>query len=111
MLTTPLCPSHHGLTSFPAFAELQIDLHDVANVEDKNYPFWDFRTFAIRFLFPTASDDHIVLKPVQVASVMCLHSFGDDITHIPFHSPTTHPYHTPTLQICSFIQVWKRNQV
>eukprot|EP00731_Ephydatia_muelleri_P001990 Em0001g1990a len=48
-----------------AFAELQIDLHDVANVEDKNYPFWDFRTFAIRFLFPTASDDHIVLKPVQ----------------------------------------------
>eukprot|EP00731_Ephydatia_muelleri_P021672 Em0014g263a len=48
-----------------AFTELQTDLHDVASVQDKNYPFRDFQTFAMRFLFPSASDDHIVLKPVQ----------------------------------------------
>ena len=67
VLTAPLLPSHPGLTSSPAFVELQTDLQDVTSVQDKNYPFRDFQTFAMRFLFPSASDDHIVLKPVQVA--------------------------------------------
>ncbi|KAL5475134.1 hypothetical protein EMCRGX_G027193 [Ephydatia muelleri] len=48
-----------------AFTELQTELQDVVNVRDKNYPYRDFRSFAMKFLFPTAEDDHPILKPVQ----------------------------------------------
>eukprot|EP00731_Ephydatia_muelleri_P021675 Em0014g266a len=51
-----------------AFAELQTELQDVVNVHDKNYPYRDFRSFAMKFLFPTAEDDHPILKPVQRTS-------------------------------------------
>ena len=32
---------------------------------DKNLPYRDFRTFAMRFLFPSAGEDHPVLLPLQ----------------------------------------------
>ncbi|KAL5475125.1 hypothetical protein EMCRGX_G027184 [Ephydatia muelleri] len=51
-----------------AFTELQTELQDVVNVRDKNYPYRDFRSFAMKFLFPTAEDDHPILKPVQFPS-------------------------------------------
>ena len=52
----------------PAFTELQTDLADLVHVSaDKNLPYRDFRTFAMRFLFPSAGEDHPVLLPLDVS--------------------------------------------
>ncbi|XP_064399093.1 plexin-A1-like isoform X2 [Halichondria panicea] len=47
-----------------AFTELQTDLADLVHITDQNLPYRDFRTFAMRFLFPQAGDDHPVLHPL-----------------------------------------------
>ena len=65
--------THLRCASSPAFTELQTELQDVVNVHDKNYPYRDFRSFAMKFLFPTAEDDHPILKPVQVRIHLLLH--------------------------------------
>ncbi len=62
-------PTHHTHTSHPhnthtAFTELQTDLADLVHITDQNLPYRDFRTFAMRFLFPQAGDDHPVLHPL-----------------------------------------------
>ena len=49
----------------PAFTELQTDLADLVQISDKNLPYRDFRTFAMRFLFPKAGLDHPVLCPLS----------------------------------------------
>lgn len=55
--------------SHPAFTELQTDLADLVQISDKNLPYRDFRTFAMRFLFPKAGLDHPVLCPLVVEGV------------------------------------------
>jgi plexin A len=51
-----------------AFTELQTDLADLVQIsDDKNLPYRDFRSFAMRFLFPSAGADHPVLNPLPVA--------------------------------------------
>ena len=49
-----------------AFTELQTDLADLVQISDANLPYRDFRSFAMRFLFPQASSDHPVLLPLQL---------------------------------------------
>ena len=72
LLSFCLLPSLYCHCLFsPAFTELQTELQDVVNVQDKNYPYRDFRSFAMKFLFPTADDDHPILKPVQVRMTPC----------------------------------------
>ncbi len=50
----------------PAFTELQTDLADLVQISDKNLPYRDFRTFAMRFLFPKSGLDHPVLHPLVI---------------------------------------------
>ena len=58
------------ILSSTAFTELQTDLADLVQISsDKNLPYRDFRTFAMRFLFPKAGDDHPVLLPLQVTGL------------------------------------------
>ena len=53
-----------------AFTELQTDLADLVQISsDKNLPYRDFRTFAMRFLFPKSDDSHPVLHPLKVMGV------------------------------------------
>ena len=49
-----------------AFTELQTDLADLVQISDANLPYRDFRSFAMRFLFPQAGKDHPVLLPLQL---------------------------------------------
>ncbi len=49
-----------------AFTELQTDLADLVHITDQNLPYRDFRTFAMRFLFPQAGDNHPVLHPLML---------------------------------------------
>ncbi len=62
-ITTPSHTSHPHNTH-TAFTELQTDLADLVHITDQNLPYRDFRTFAMRFLFPQAGDDHPVLHPL-----------------------------------------------
>ena len=71
------CPSS------PAFTELQTELQDVVKVQDKNYPYRDFRSFAMKFLFPIADGDHSILRPVKVTQAI----------------PTNHVEHVTTVTI------------
>ena len=57
-----------SLSLSSAFTELQTDLADLVQIsDDKNLPYRDFRSFAMRFLFPSAGADHPVLNPLAVA--------------------------------------------
>ena len=49
-----------------AFTELQTDLADLVQISDANLPYRDFRSFAMRFLFPHAGSDHPILLPLQL---------------------------------------------
>lgn len=68
-----MSPEHITIVSLSphaAFTELQTDLADLVQISsDKNLPYRDFRTFAMRFLFPKAGDDHPVLLPLQLTGV------------------------------------------
>ena len=52
-----------------AFAALQMDLNDVMHVKDSCYPFRDFASYAMRFLFPRDGDQSVVLKPIEVRPI------------------------------------------
>ena len=53
-----------------AFTELQTDLADLVQISDnKILPYRDFRSFAMRFLFPSSGTDHPVLNPLAIADV------------------------------------------
>ena len=55
------------LTSeYVAFTELQTDMELVYDRSDQHLPFLDFRTFAMRVLFPHDME-HIVLQPLMVS--------------------------------------------
>ena len=55
-----------SLPPLTAFTELQTDLADLVQISDANLPYRDFRSFAMRFLFPQAGSDHAVLLPLQL---------------------------------------------
>lgn len=49
-----------------AFAELQTDIHELTNdLDGAGIPFLDYRTYAMRVLFP-GIEDHPVLKEMEV---------------------------------------------
>lgn len=55
-----------SLTLFPAFAELQTDIHELTqDLDGAGIPFLDYRTYAMRVLFP-GIEDHPVLKEMEV---------------------------------------------
>lgn len=49
-----------------AFTELQTDMELVYDRSDQHLPFLDFRTFAMRVLFPHDTE-HVVLQPLAVS--------------------------------------------
>lgn len=50
----------------PAFAELQTDINELTNdLDGAGIPFLDYRTYAMRVLFP-GIEDHPVLKEMEV---------------------------------------------
>ena len=54
------------LNTYVAFTELQTDMELVYDRSDQHLPFLDFRTFAMRVLFPHDME-HIVLQPLTVS--------------------------------------------
>lgn len=57
-------PPH--LVSDAAFAELQTDIHELTQeLDGAGIPFLDYRTYAMRVLFP-GIEDHPVLKEMEV---------------------------------------------
>lgn len=51
---------------FSAFAELQTDIHELTQeLDGAGIPFLDYRTYAMRVLFP-GIEDHPVLKEMEV---------------------------------------------
>ena len=50
---------------FVAFTELQTDLELVYHPSEGTLPFLEFRSFAMRFLFPR-DQNHVVLRPLEV---------------------------------------------
>lgn len=55
-------------SAFPilAFAELQTDINELTNdLDGAGIPFLDYRTYAMRVLFP-GIEDHPVLKEMEV---------------------------------------------
>lgn len=58
LLNSPFSP--------PAFAELQTDINELTNdLDGAGIPFLDYRTYAMRVLFP-GIEDHPVLKEMEV---------------------------------------------
>lgn len=70
--------------STPAFAELQTDINELTNdLDGAGIPFLDYRTYAMRVLFP-GIEDHPVLKEMEVwfcLSVSVVFHAGD----VPLH--------------------------
>ena len=60
------CPTHTHTHTLTAFTELQTDLADLVHITDQNLPYRDFRTFAMRFLFPQDGNQHPVLHPLAL---------------------------------------------
>lgn len=53
-----------------AFAELQTDIHELTQeLDGAGIPFLDYRTYAMRVLFP-GIEDHPVLKEMEVQCTM-----------------------------------------
>ncbi len=73
---------HKGLlvllfSVFPAFAELQTDIHELTqDLDGAGIPFLEYRTYAMRVLFP-GIEDHPVLKEMEVMLDTCqIDAFG-----------------------------------
>ena len=59
-------PFSEGLSLVTAFAELQTDIHELTQeLDGAGIPFLDYRTYAMRVLFP-GIEDHPVLKELEV---------------------------------------------
>jgi hypothetical protein len=53
-----------------AFAELQTDIHELtSDLDGAGIPFLDYRTYAMRVLFP-GIEDHPVLKEMEVGPLV-----------------------------------------
>ena len=56
----------------PAFAELQTDIHELTQeLDGTGIPFLEYRTYAMRVLFP-GIEDHPVLKEMEVRVSNCI---------------------------------------
>lgn len=65
-LLTIILPSSEALFLPAAFAELQTDIHELTQeLDGAGIPFLDYRTYAMRVLFP-GIEDHPVLKEMEV---------------------------------------------
>lgn len=79
-------------SAFPtlAFAELQTDINELTNdLDGAGIPFLDYRTYAMRVLFP-GIEDHPVLKEMEVwvcLSICVVFHTGDVPLHSPLHKP------------------------
>ena len=63
-----------GSSPSTAFAELQTDIHELTQeLDGAGIPFLDYRTYAMRVLFP-GIEDHPVLKEMEVlvSRALCL---------------------------------------
>lgn len=59
---------NHPLALSAAFAELQTDIHELTQeLDGAGIPFLEYRTYAMRVLFP-GIEDHPVLKEIEVRS-------------------------------------------
>lgn len=57
-----------------AFAELQTDIHELTQeLDGAGIPFLDYRTYAMRVLFP-GIEDHPVLKEMEVQCTVHAHA-------------------------------------
>lgn len=60
---------YHTPLSYAAFAELQTDINELTSDLDRaGIPYLDYRTYAMRVLFP-GIDDHPVLRELEVRSL------------------------------------------
>ena len=70
---------------FVAFTELQTDLELVCHPSEGTLPFLDFRSFAMRFLFPRDLN-HVVLKPLEVCGVtICIYEYVPNPSYLSVH--------------------------
>lgn len=66
MLYMSSFPSNGSLLLLPAFAELQTDINELTSDLDRaGIPHLDYRTYAMRVLFP-GIEDHPVLRELEV---------------------------------------------
>ena len=79
ILPTPLTPTHH---SEKYISELQTELQDVVNVQDNDYPYRDFRSIAMKFLFFNADGNHPILRPVKVTHALCAIPCTNQVKHV-----------------------------
>lgn len=79
----------------PAFAELQTDINELTNdLDGAGIPFLDYRTYAMRVLFP-GIEDHPVLKEMEVwyrlsVCVCSVSHWGHALAQSPARVPVPH---------------------
>ena len=63
---------------FTAFAELQTDMTELTSdtYGQVTIPFWDYRTYCMRVMFP-GSEDHPVVREMQVSFVFTISAILD----------------------------------
>ena len=63
------------ISLFPAFAELQTDMTELTsdNLGQVAIPFWEYRTYCMRVLFPQDEDQHAVIRDLDVSVNICVH--------------------------------------
>lgn len=71
---------------FAAFAELQTDIHELTQeLDGAGIPFLEYRTYAMRVLFP-GIEDHPVLKEIEVWLSRDSHTTGSDLAKVSITS-------------------------
>ena len=65
VFTSDICLTRYCYST--AFTELQTDLELVYHPSEGTLPFLDFRSFAMRFLFPR-EENHAILHPLEVCT-------------------------------------------
>lgn len=69
-----------------AFAELQTDIHELTQeLDGAGIPFLEYRTYAMRVLFP-GIEDHPVLKEIEVWVSRDWHTTRPDVTKVSITS-------------------------
>lgn len=74
-----------------AFAELQTDIHELTQeLDGAGIPFLEYRTYAMRVLFP-GIEDHPVLKEIEVWVSRRSHATRSDVANVFHHTFSVHP--------------------
>lgn len=78
---------NHPLALSAAFAELQTDIHELTQeLDGAGIPFLEYRTYAMRVLFP-GIEDHPVLKEIEVRSSRDSHTTRPDAAKVSTCEP------------------------